>query len=398
MDYAHSINHIEHDVTYVAAAEHLSTTPRGVPADRIERTTSGDTATAVLAAVTERPKPDLVIGLSEFDLLPAAQVRESLGVPGATVQETKSVRDKVLMKSLVAAAGLRTPRFAALPGALERSSPLPWAGRTVLKPLSGASSKWTYAHPTLSSALDTARRGELPAPVTEFEVEEFVEGPIVHVDGLLAHGRPLVIQASRYVGDCLSYVTGAALGSVQIDTTAWAEWTMRCLAAVGVEDGPFHLEAIESSDGPVFLEVGARCGSRGTVDTLELATGVRLPGSALRLLIEGPESIPAARIPRSDERYGWFALPGHHLPSTYCRIIGEEPFRDDVLIRRWNQARPDTPVKHTLSYSLAHVPLGGLLGPASTTVLEDYLDRLFRSVQVVPHGPPVPTQATRVST
>lgn len=388
VDYGHNIDHVEHDVTYVATAERLSTTPQGVPAHRIAHADSDDTASAVLTAVAGLPRFDLVVGLAEFDLIPAAQVREALGVPGATVKDVEPVRDKVLMKSEVAAAGIRVPKFTHLNEALGRSGPAPWTGRTVLKPVAGASSKWTYTYPSLSTALEATRRGELPAPVDEFEVEEFVEGPIIHIDGLLASAQPHVLQASRYVGNCLDYAAGSPLGSVQIDTTTTLRrWAMRCLDAVGLRHGPFHLEAIETVDGPVFLEVGARCGSRGTVDALEMSTGIRLPGAALRLLAEGASSVPTARVPGQDERYGWFTLPGHLLGSKYCRIKGEEGFRDDPLVQSWHQRRPDEPIQHALSYSLANVPLGGLLGPASTTALESYLHRLFRSVRVVPHGP-----------
>ncbi|WP_328437548.1 ATP-grasp domain-containing protein [Streptomyces sp. NBC_00444] len=390
VDYAHNIDHFQHDVVYVGTPERLATMPRDVPASRIERAAVGDPAAAVLAAVAGLAKPDIVIGLSELDIIPAAQVREALGVPGATVHDVVPVRDKVVMKSAVAEAGIRIPRFAALGEALRRPAPGLWTGRTVLKPLAGASSKWTYTYPTLAAALEAVRQQQLPAPADEFEVEEFIDGPIMHVDGLLADGRPLAVQASRYVGNCLDYAEGSALGSVQVDTTTeLTEWTIRCLAAVGIRNGPFHLEAFETADGPVFLEVGARCGSRGTVDAFELAHGIRLPGAAVRLLVDGPAAIQGARTPEPDECYGWFTFPGHLLGSRYCRITGEEVFRGDPLVRYWDQRRPDEPIKHAVSYSYANVPIGGLLGPAPTTALLNYLRRLFQEVRVVPHGPAV---------
>ena len=65
----------------------------------------------------------------------------------------------------------------------------------------------------------------------------------------------------------------------------------RVLAAVGIRNGSFHLEAIEAPDALVFLEVGNRVGGADVVATFELATGVHLPSEELRILIgDGPRA------------------------------------------------------------------------------------------------------------
>ena len=53
---------------------------------------------------------DLVETLWEPTLLMAARLREAIGLPGMTVQQTVPFRDKGEMKKVVEAAGLRTPR------------------------------------------------------------------------------------------------------------------------------------------------------------------------------------------------------------------------------------------------------------------------------------------------
>ncbi|OLZ66939.1 ATP-grasp domain-containing protein [Streptomyces sp. IMTB 2501] len=383
--YGENIDHHKHDVTYVSTLAKLGTLPNNVPARVIERPGAGDTAEEVLAAVKGLPKPDLIITLSEFDVIAAAQVRETLGVPGATVRQVLPVRNKVVMKSAVARAGLRVPRFAPLPQVLvQGAESVPWKGRTVLKPLSGVLAQQIQIFPTAAMALDAVRRGEVPVPVEDFEIEEFISGRIMHIDGVLAGGRPISILASRYVGTCLAYAEGSPLGSVQIDTgPELVEWSLSCLKAVGIENGLFHLEAIAAPEGPVFLEVGARCGGGGVIDSFELATGIRMPGVAVRVLVEGPVDLPEARIPGPDERYGWFLIPGHTLGSRYCRISGEQPFRDDPLVHRWSQRGLDEPVK--FSYASSNVPIAAMLGPSSTATLERYMDSLFTSVRVQPH-------------
>ncbi|MCX0242535.1 ATP-grasp domain-containing protein [Streptomyces drozdowiczii] len=385
--YADNLDHARHRVTYVSTPERAATLPADVPALRLERPGTGDTAAEVVAAVHDLPRPDLVVALSEYDLLPAARVREALGVPGPRVADVLPTRDKVVMKAAVAAAGLRTPRYAPLARAL--ASGVEWTGRTVLKPLAGASSEGVTAYPTVREALDAVRGGAVAVDVDDHEVEEFVEGDVVHVDGVLADGRPLAVQASRYVGTCLGYAQGAPLGSLQVDTPpATVDFTLACLRAVGITEGPFHLEAIETADGPVFLEVGARVGGADVSDTFELATGVHMSSVHLRLLT-GESHVPAAAPAAApDARYGWFVVPGHTLGSRFCRVEGEKPFRDDPLVHRWVQRAPHEPVKTAVTYADADVPLAGVVGPAPSAVLERFLTDLFASVTVAPGEDP----------
>ncbi|WP_328719011.1 ATP-grasp domain-containing protein [Streptomyces sp. NBC_00247] len=385
--YARNLDHIRHQVTYVSVPERAATLPADVPARRVERPGTGDTAAEVIAAVSDLPRPDLVVALSEYDLLPAARVREALDVPGPRVADVLPTRDKVVMKTAVAAAGLRTPRYAPLARALAHG--VEWTGRSVLKPLAGASSEGITTYPTPDAALAAVRDGSARVDVDDFEIEEFVEGPITHIDGAVTAGRPLAVVASRYLGTCLGYAQGAPLGSVQTDTPpATVDFTLACLRAVGITDGPFHLEAVETPQGPVFLEVGARVGGADVADSFELATGVHLPSVQLRLLTGESAWVPEPPATDPDARYGWFVVPGHTLGSTHCRIDGEKTFRDDPVVHRWVQRAPHEPVTAALTYADADIPLAGVVGPAPTPVLERFLTGLFASVTVEPAKDP----------
>ena len=335
--------------------------------------------------MADRPRPDLVVALSEYDLIAAARVREALGVPGDREDDVIPVRDKVVMKAAVERAGLRVPRFLPLPVALADAHSIPWTGPTVLKPLDGAASQDVCIFDSLGAALDSVRGDGLPAgaDAAGFEIEEFVAGPIIHVDGVVVDGEPVAIQASRYVGTCLGYIDGQPVGSVQIDTTETiAEWALACLRAVGIRTGLFHLEGIETPAGPVFLEVGARFGGADIVDTFDLARGVHMPSSQLRAWTDGRDSRLAVRTPDSDALYGWFVWPGHHLGDEHCRIRGAEPFRDSPLAWRWVQRKDREPITTSLSFAYSDVPLAGIVGPAPSSVLEKFLGELFDTVRV----------------
>jgi biotin carboxylase len=388
--YAEVIDHDLHQVTYVSAPDRLATLPEVAAARVIERPGTGDTAAEVIAAVAGLPRPDAVVVLSEYDLLPAARVREALGVPGPKVRDVLPVRDKVVMKEAVAAAGIRVPRFAPLGTALaEGPDSLPWSGRTLLKPLAAASAEGISAHPSCVEALAAARDEAFGAAVEEYEIEEFVEGRLFHVDGLLSAGELLAVQASRYIGSGLGYAEGRPFGSLQVETTPeLAAWTSTCLRAVGHLDGPFHLEGIETAAGPVFMEVGARVGGADVVDSFYLATGVQLASAHVRLAVDGPGGMPPARTAAPDRRYGWFVVPGHTLGSRYCRISGEAGFRDDPIVWRWVQRAPDEPIKTVVSYADADIPIAGVIGPAPSAAMERFLTEMFATVKVEPADAP----------
>jgi len=385
--YETGIDHSAHDVTYVGTAHPLSRLPPGLRCTRIERPgTSSDTVEEVLAAVAGSRRPDLVIALAEVDLIAAARVRAALGVPGEREADVLPARDKVVMKSAVARAGLRVPRFLSLVEALDTEvSELPWPGETVLKPLDGSASKHVQAYPTLVDALDAVRGSGLPAGTEcdEFEVEEFVNGPIFHVDGMLADGTAVAIRASRYVGTCLGYVAGNPLGSVQIALTPeLRQWSLDCLTAAGITTGLFHLEGIETPAGPVFLEVAARFGGADVVDTFELSTGLHMPSRFLQMITANANTGPEAQPDATGAHYGWFVWPGHQLGGNYCRIANEKEFRESRLVWRWTQRHEDEPIKTILSYTDTDIPLAGIVGPADSAELERFLRDLFTSVKV----------------
>ncbi|MFD6679605.1 ATP-grasp domain-containing protein [Micromonospora parva] len=386
--YADGLDFEAHEVTFIGTAERMATLPARLPGTRIERPGTGATETEVVAALAGHPKPDLVIAQSEFDLIAAARIREALDVPGPREADVLPVRDKVMMKAAAARAGLRVPRYLPLVSALDGAD-VGWSGRTVLKPLDGASSQGVRVFDTPASALETVRRDGLPsdADPTGFEIEEFVSGPIIHVDGLAVDGTPVTLQASRYVGTCLGYAEGSPLGSVQTDTPpAVVEWTTACLRAVGITTSLFHLEGIETPDGLVFLEVASRFGGAGVADTFELATGVHMPSVQLRALSTSGASAPEAHDSGPDARYGWFIVPGHTLGARFCTVDGADEFRRSPLTWRWVQRTEDEPVSQALSYAEYDVPIAGIVGPAPTAVLEQFLRDIFASVKVTAAG------------
>lgn len=391
IDYHRGIDHDRHDVTYFGTRKTLDTLPSWLRRREVERPGRAAVYDEGVAWLEREPQHfDRVLSLSEYELLDAARLRERLGVPGAPLEQVTLVRDKVKMKQAVARAGLRVPRFLPLADFLDAGAQ--WSGPTVLKPHSGASSEDVVVFPTAKQAREAiaSRRSGVPrldadiATRDAFETEEFVTGPVLHFDGLIARGEVLALTASRYVGTCLGYANGQPLGSYHFPVTEAARgWVGRALDGVGIKDGSFHLEAIENDGELVFLEVANRVGGADVVATFELATGIHLPSQELRILLG--ENAPAlkADVTSTGLWHGWFVVPGHHLGGgAHGGIDGIESFRNDAAVLRWNELKTGAPLPENITYQAHEVPLAGIIATTSAAETHEWFERLFAAVRL----------------
>lgn len=404
IDYHRGIDHDRHDVTYFGTRKILDTLPSWLRHRKVERPGQAAAYDEAVAWLEREPQHfDRVLSLSEYELLDAARLRERLGVPGAPPEQVALVRDKIKMKQAAARAGLRVPRFLPLPDFLEAGAT--WNGPTVLKPHSGASSEDVVVFPTTTQAREaiTSQRSGVPrldagiAMRDAYEAEEFVTGPVLHFDGLIARGKVLALTASRYVGTCLGYANGQPLGSYHFPVTEAArDWVDRALGSVSIQDGSFHLEAIENDGELVFLEVGNRVGGADVVATFELATGIHLPSQELRILLN--EDVPALNVNATSTGlwHGWFVVPGHHLGGgMHGGIDGLEPFRGNAAVLRWNELETGAPLPENITYQAHEVPLAGLIATASAAETHKWFDCLFAAVSLRRLAEPELRQAVR---
>jgi hypothetical protein len=388
IEYHRGIDHHLHEVTYLGEAAALATLPADLPCRTMACANLTFEACGAALAASGQGEFDRLISLSEYDLLLAAELRGCLKISGPGLAQVELVRDKVKMKAAVQAAGIAVPRY--IRG---NSAPfIEWSGPTIVKPIAGAASEGVELCETRSEALQLLYR--IPIHERSFwELEEFVEGPIYHFDGLVVQGSIFALVASRYVGTCLGYAQGQPLGSIQVPTgeilepMGVTEWVQQCLAAVAIIEGSFHLEAIATSRGLVFLEVGARVGGADVVACFELATGMHLPSAELKLSVGEPV------LPAQDPQYfyGWFVFPSHHLSGERLQIEGVESMCQDSCVIRWYERETTSNASARISYQASEAPLAGVIGAASSTLLERFLTSLFQRTRIVSLSNP-PTQ------
>ena len=271
---------------------------------------------------------DKVIALSEFDLICASRLRAELNVAGALPDEVARFRDKTVMKHAVLAAGLRAPAFARLEDA-EEVEALIWSKGfpLMVKPKAGAASIGCHRVDTR----DEFDRLSSSLAQDEYECEEFIEGPIFHVDGLVAKGRIIFAKASRYINTCYAFSQGKPLGSILLDpgepARALCAFTGDCLAALGLSDGAFHLEVISGAAGLCFLEVGARVGGGEIPFIMRDLFGVDLFREWVRIEF-GHEEIRIDAAADQHRSVGFLMLPepvGTRLTARSGSLIGRVP-------------------------------------------------------------------------
>jgi hypothetical protein len=322
----------EDRVTYLCDEAGLSGAPPG--AERVHVVADFNDVEGVLelvdAVVRDEGPFDHVIAFSEMLLDLAATLRERYGIPGSSRAETSRFRDKTVMKELLAQAGLRVPRWAScrteeqiLAAAEEFGYPV------IVKPVRGASSQ---------GVREIASAEQLRALCAErsldgLEIEEFVRGEILHVDGVMdAFGKPLFLCTSRYISTCLDFERlGEPLGSVfQTEPGLRGrceDFAVRCLTALGLRSSAFHLELFDTGEELVFLEVGARVPGAEVPYVIDDVHGVNLFRLWVDVLLGRPVDPP---VPDPLLSGGWLIVQGPKpLPQKVTAagsLLGQVPY------------------------------------------------------------------------
>ncbi|MFC4375372.1 ATP-grasp domain-containing protein [Nocardia halotolerans] len=229
--------------------------------------------------------PVAVIPASEFGVEAADEIAGELGLRGNDPARSQLRRNKFHMLAAVAAAGLRTARQYRGDDA---EAVLRWrrdAGldRIVVKPLDSAGSDAVFVcadDDDVRAAVATivGKTNLMLRVNNEVLAQEYLEGDEYVVNSVSRDGthwftdawisrkrtvahrhriydfEELVSPADRRLPPILAYVRG-------------------CLDALGVVNGPAHTELIETVEGPVLLETGARLSGLAEPAALDKCTG-----------------------------------------------------------------------------------------------------------------------------
>jgi len=258
-----------------------------------------ETAVRTIAAFAAAHSLDAVVGVDDETTLTAAMAAEALGMSHNAVASVAAARNKRRMRELLAQADVLSPPFACFsidedPAEIVRQITFP----CVVKPLFLSASRgviraddavqFMTAFQRLVAMLRTpelAVRGG--ALARQLLVEVFIAGQEVALEGLLTRGQ-LKVLALFDKPDPLDgpffeetfYVTPSRLpGSIQEAITAS---TARTVQALGLREGPVHVELRVNAQGPWMIEIAARSIGGLCSRTLRFDAGLSLEEVILR--------------------------------------------------------------------------------------------------------------------
>jgi formate-dependent phosphoribosylglycinamide formyltransferase (GAR transformylase) len=232
----------------------------------------------------------------------AARLREALGLPGLTVEQTVPFRDKERMKQLLDADGLRTPWHVDATTVADVWAAAEQIGYPlIIKPIAGAGSADTYR---VDAAADLDTVLPMLRHVPRVSVEEFIDAEEFTYDTICANGQVLFENICRYTPRPLQtmqheWISPVTMALRKIDDPylqGGRELGVAVLKSLGFRDGFTHMEWYRKFDGEVvFGEIGARPPGGRTVDVMNYATDADLFSAWADAVTHGQLSRPIER-------------------------------------------------------------------------------------------------------
>jgi len=276
-------------------------------------------------AAEERPF-DAIVGVDDDTTLIAALASRALSLAHNDPDAVRATRDKLLMRRLLAAAGVHAPWFEAVPldGDLAEVAARV-AYPCVVKPLFLSASRGVIRADSPAAFLAAAERvrailsdPEVAAAggalASQLLVESFIPGGEVALEGLLLGGRLKVLALfdkpdpldGPYFEETI-YVTPSRLPATLQGRIA--RETERGAAALGLREGPLHAELRVSEGQPCIVEIAARSIGGLCSDTLAFSGGRSLE----ELILLHATGADLSAVEREPQPSGVLMLPIPHM-------------------------------------------------------------------------------------
>ena len=237
--------------------------------EQIGNVTDEAQLTRAVRFIQGRANVERLEAVVEAHVLPAARVREKLGIPGMSVESTFLCRDKPAMKDALRKAGVPCAQSI---GSADRAEIRVFAEQVgyplVVKPRDAAGASGTYRVDDareLEAALDTCGvGGSHPRSVA---VEEFIEGHEGFYDTISVNGRVVHDFVSHYYPNVLEamrtrWISPQFVATNRIDAADGYDEVkkmgQRVIEALGITTSATHMEWFYGPKGLKFSEIGCR--------------------------------------------------------------------------------------------------------------------------------------------
>lgn len=328
-DYERILNHKDYQVSYIVDEEGRKGLSSSILENSIVETINQIGSLSELRNALGRIEEkggtvSRLIALSEWDILNAGQLRDEKQLNGLSFEQALNARDKVKMKEIVSKANLKTPRFSKCDNVGELDKFITDVGfPIVIKPRQMAASIGVHIIKNQKEYLELLPKLEYD----DLECEEFCEGTIFHIDGLIKDGELVFCIPFRYINPPINFFKQCPLGSVSVDpkvSNLYEElviFAKKVVTALEINNTMFHLEIIldESKEGsePVFMEIGARMGGADIPRCVSLLIGK--DAVAEQMKVELGEEVSEIKLD-NEKSAGYLLIP---FPKELPCIMGE---------------------------------------------------------------------------
>lgn len=287
-------------------------------------------AAEAIAELGETVPIDGVVAADDPGVLVAAHASSTLGLTGNTPEAAAATRDKLAMRSRLAAAEIDQPKFGRLgpeddPEQVVSEVGLP----VVIKPVDRSASQGVIRVDRLEDAKPTAARiREIVGEDATLVVESYIAGEEIAIEGLLADGELTVLAvfdkpdtpAGPYFPETL-FITPSRLEEAVVKEAERV--AAAALRALGLSSGPVHVELRVEGDRARIIEVAAR--SIGGLCSRSLNFG--LMGTTLEsLILRNAVGQSRSRLRREPVASGVLMIPTPES-GVLAGVVGEAETR-----------------------------------------------------------------------
>ncbi|HIR87577.1 MAG TPA: ATP-grasp domain-containing protein [Candidatus Fimimorpha faecalis] len=271
--------------------------------------TNDEEMNKIYNGVNNWPEFDYSLQTDEYAVTILALINEKLKLSGLTLDDEHKFRDKVTMKQKLGN-DINKPILYTLEDVKNNTVEYP----VIIKPRTFAASKGVKLITDKKSLLNEMNdkhvdysRASIDT-MDDYEIEQYINGDVYHIDGIVFEEKIIFCVASQYIGSCFEYAQGKLLGSIkatdiqQRQAQSFAEKIHRDLV---IPNGVFHLEAFYYNGEFVFLEIGMRPGGAEIVPAIKAATGVDLANEHIKCQL----GIKPKFGKNTEAIFGWLNFP-----------------------------------------------------------------------------------------
>ncbi|MBN3855655.1 ATP-grasp domain-containing protein [Paraburkholderia sp. Ac-20340] len=296
-------------------------------ADEVHLVDTNNYAASLLVVqdLKKRIQIDAIIPGFEYYIPLAAELNEAFGTPGLDRETALNVRHKHRMRTVIANAGLRSPRFATVTTVQEGLmvgreigfplviKPVAWSGSLMVRRVDDEIA--------LASALKTICEESFSEygmpPLKQAILEEYVKGREFSVEGFVLSGNVNIVAITdKFLGAEPHFVETGHITPALIEEGSRQtieDYVSSVVRALRITVGPFHCEIRVNEQGPVFIEIGARLGGDHICDLVFYAKNIDLYRTSVACYLGDKDVVARQLEAMRDHQYcgiRYFIRPG----------------------------------------------------------------------------------------